>query len=124
LPIEAYYLVVGAGIVGLATAYHLKRMSPASRVLVVERAASPGAGDTGRSMAAFRTIFTSRLSSLLARSTVEFYRDLQRSGFDLGMRWAGYLFLVDERMRGEVERGLRVLGGEGENWEWVEPGLL
>ena len=123
MPVDVDYLVIGAGVVGLSIAYHLKSMSPGSRVLVVEREAAPGAGDTGKSMAAFRVIFTSRVSSLLARSTIAYYSDVERRGFNLGMTWAGYLFVVDEGMREHVERGLRMLG-EGDEWEWVEPGIL
>ena len=124
MPIITDYLVIGAGVVGLATALHLKSMDPRSRVVVVEREAAPGAGDTGKSMAAFRTIFTSRVSSMLARSTIALYQDVEKRGFSLGMTWAGYLFVLDSELKKHVDRGLRLLGGEGENWEWVEPSLL
>ena len=124
MPTTVDYMVIGAGIVGLATAYHIKRMSPSSRVLVVEREPSPGGGDTGKSMAAFRTIFTSRVSSMLAGSTIAFYSDIQRKGRDLGLTWSGYLFVLDRTLRSVVEEALASLGGRGVDWDWVEPEVL
>jgi glycine/D-amino acid oxidase-like deaminating enzyme len=88
------YVVVGAGVIGMATAYHLKRLSPRSRVLVVDQYPGVGMGDTARSAAAFRTIFTSWINRVLAKTSVDFYREVQRGGVDLGMEFVGYLFLV------------------------------
>ncbi|MFB6489902.1 MAG: NAD(P)/FAD-dependent oxidoreductase [Thermoproteus sp. AZ2] len=109
------YVVVGAGAVGVATAYHLKRLSPSSRVLLVDQYHGPGMGDTAKSAAAFRTIFTSWINRTLAKTSVEFYRDVQKSGVDLGMRWVGYLFLIPEEARElmlGVARELREIGVE------------
>jgi len=88
------YVVVGAGVVGMATAYHLKRLSPGAKVLVVDQHPGVGMGDTARSAAAFRTIFTSWINRVLSKSSVDFYREVQRGGVDLGMEFVGYLFLV------------------------------
>ncbi|MEZ0318908.1 MAG: FAD-binding oxidoreductase [Pyrobaculum sp.] len=90
------FVIVGAGVVGLSTAYHIKRLSPSSRVLVVDQHPGAGMGDTAKSAAAFRTIFTSWVNRALAKTSVEFYREVQVRGHDLGMRWVGYLFLVPQ----------------------------
>ncbi|MCI4447515.1 MAG: FAD-binding oxidoreductase, partial [Pyrobaculum sp.] len=42
----------------------------------------------------FRTIFTSWINRVLAKTSVDFYREVQRGGVDLGMEFVGYLFLV------------------------------
>ena len=114
------YLVVGAGVVGLSTAYHLARRCGGCRVLVVEKHPGPGHGDTGRSAAAFRAFFSDPVNMALAASSIAFYRRLQAEGHDLGMRFTGYLFALPEggleRLRGPLgllrQRGLgyRVLG--------------
>jgi glycine/D-amino acid oxidase-like deaminating enzyme len=78
----------------MATAYYLKRLSPGSKVLVVDQYPGVGMGDTARSAAAFRTIFTSWINRVLAKTSVDFYREVQRGGVDLGMEFVGYLFLV------------------------------
>ncbi|AAL64101.1 NAD(P)/FAD-dependent oxidoreductase [Pyrobaculum aerophilum] len=107
------YVIVGAGIVGMAAAYHIRRLSPHSKVLVVDQNPGVGMGDTGRSAAAFRTAFTSWINRVLAKTSIDFYREVQRKGVDLGMRFVGYLFLVPEEnaetMR-KVAEELRTMG--------------
>ncbi|MDT7889832.1 MAG: FAD-dependent oxidoreductase, partial [Desulfurococcales archaeon] len=77
------YVIVGAGVVGLSTAYHIKRLSPDSRILVADRAHAPGSGDSGRSAAAFRAFFTNNVNLLLSNSSIEFYKSVEASGYDL-----------------------------------------
>ncbi|MEM1787566.1 MAG: FAD-binding oxidoreductase [Pyrobaculum sp.] len=97
------YVVVGAGVIGLSTAYYVKKLSPASRVLVIDQLAGAGMGDTARSAAAFRTIFTSWINRALAKTSVDFYKDLQKKGVDLGMKFVGYLFFVPYPSAGAME---------------------
>jgi FAD-dependent oxidoreductase domain-containing protein 1 len=90
-------LVVGAGILGLSTAYHIKLAHPALKVLVVDRNVAAGLGSTLNSAAAFRVFFSSASNYALANSSVEFYRHLQdEAGVDLKMRWCGYLWCFTE----------------------------
>ncbi len=98
---------MGAGIVGLATAYHIKKISPHSSVLVVDRASTPGGGDSGKSAAAFRAFFTNRANLTLANSSIEFYRMVQEEGFDLGLKFIGYLWLADKHLYESVKEGLK-----------------
>ncbi len=94
--LERYDLaVIGAGIFGLASAYHYVRRS-GGKVVVIDSLSGPGQGNTGRSVGGYRKgIFTSNLNRLLSESTVAFFEDLQRSGVDLGMHPIGYLILLD-----------------------------
>lgn len=112
--------MVGAGVVGLSTAYHIKRLSPGSRVVVVERNPGPGMGDTSKSAAMFRVFFTSRTNLLLAKSSVEFYESLERSGWDLGMRYTGYLFLVSGEEMQRVRRAAEEAEKLGGSYRVVE----
>jgi len=122
--VEYDYVIVGAGVVGLATAFHLSRMEPGARIIVLDKAPGPGAGDSSKSAAAFRVFFTSRLNMALARSSVYYYRSVQEGGFDLGMRFVGYLFMVDEARRREVEAGLRYADKAGLEYRLLDPGTL
>jgi FAD-dependent oxidoreductase domain-containing protein 1 len=90
-------IIVGAGIVGLSTAYHLKSKRPELSVLVVDKLGAAGQGSTAKSAAAFRCLFASSTNFALADSSAEFYKHVQENlGFDLKLRWAGYLWLFDE----------------------------
>ncbi|MEB3774814.1 MAG: FAD-binding oxidoreductase [Desulfurococcales archaeon] len=118
------YIIIGAGIVGLATAYHLKKMDPDSSILVIDKGHGPGAGDTGRSAAAFRAFFTSRINMALAKTSIEYYRDLQDNGVDLGMMFVGYLFLLDKKLRRQAREGLEEAERMGLDFDTLEPGFI
>ncbi|MQY16693.1 L-2-hydroxyglutarate oxidase LhgO [Streptomyces sp. RB5] len=60
-------LVIGAGIVGLATAYALTRQSPGMRVLVVEKEPGPARHQTGRNSGVIHSGVYYRPGSLKAR---------------------------------------------------------
>jgi FAD-dependent oxidoreductase domain-containing protein 1 len=91
--VEYDVLIIGAGILGLSTAYHLKRQTPNLNVLVVDKAGGAGRGSTAKSAAAFRCFFSSSTNFALADSSVEFYKHLQKDvGMDLKMRFCGYLW--------------------------------
>jgi len=90
-------LIIGAGIIGLATAYHIKKAKPNADVIIVDKLAAAGQGSTAKSAAAFRCLFYSRTNFALADSSVEFYKHVQNDlRHDLKLRWAGYLWLFDE----------------------------
>ena len=90
-------LVVGAGVIGLSTAYHIKQAHPDLSVLIVDRKPAPAQGDTAKSMAAVRDTFTSDVNRLLASSSIDFYRHVQtKLGFDLDLELIGYLWLLTD----------------------------
>ncbi|WP_162509474.1 FAD-binding oxidoreductase [Thermogymnomonas acidicola] len=91
-------VVVGAGITGLASAYHIKRENPDMNVAVVEKKGGTFAqGNTARSAAGFRDLFSSEVNRKLTSSSISFYRKVQESGFNLGMKFNGYLFLAGRK---------------------------
>lgn len=107
-------LVIGAGIIGLSTAYHLKREHPELDVLVIDRLGAAGQGSTAKSAAAFRCLFASRTNFLLADSSAEFYRHVQEDlKFDLKLKWCGYLWFFDETDYIRVRPALTELAGKG-----------
>ena len=96
-------IVVGAGISGLSTAYHLKQHNRDLDMLIVDKAQGYGQGNTGRSAAGFRDMFSSRINHLLSSSSISFYRYIQEEmHHDLGMKFVGYLFLAANNERGRT----------------------
>jgi glycine/D-amino acid oxidase-like deaminating enzyme len=118
-------VVVGAGILGLATAYHLKSKNPRINVLVVDKMGAAGQGSTAKSAAAFRCLFASRTNFALADSSVEFYKYVQDDlGLDLKLRWAGYLWFFDENGYRRILPVLKDLAGKGFQYKEYDEGEL
>lgn len=107
-------VIVGAGIIGLATGYHLKKVNPKLDVLIVDRLGAAGQGSTAKSAAAFRCLFASRTNFALADSSAEFYRYVQDDlRVDLKLRWAGYLWFFDQEGYSRMLPVLKDLAGKG-----------
>ena len=107
-------LVVGAGIMGVASAYHLKRNNPGKRVLVIDRYGAAGQGNTGRSNAMFRNTFSSRDNQILSNSSIDFYLHVQEElKSDIGLQKIGYLWLMDEEKLSASEPYLRLMERNG-----------
>ncbi len=107
-------LVVGAGILGLATAYHVLEKDPKARVLIVDKMGDVGQGATAKSAACFRAgLFTSHTNRLLSYTSVSFYIDIQKEGTDLGIKQVGYLILRSEDQFKEIADVSQQLEREG-----------
>ena len=87
-------VVVGAGIVGLFTAYHLARAG-GGPVLVVDRGFL-SSGASGRNGGGVRQQWETRSTVRLAQESVAAYRRFGREfGFNIWFRQGGYLFLAE-----------------------------
>ncbi len=87
-------VVVGAGIVGLFTAYHLARAG-GGPVLVVDRGFL-SSGASGRNGGGVRQQWETRGTVRLAHEAVQAYRRFGREfGFNIWFRQTGYLFLAE-----------------------------
>jgi len=92
-------LVLGAGIFGLASAYHILRENKRLRVLVMDKEGDVGQGNTAKSAGGFRAgLFTSEANRVLSDTSVDFYTHVQeKRGVDLGLEFVGYLVLLGPR---------------------------
>jgi glycine/D-amino acid oxidase-like deaminating enzyme len=118
-------VIVGAGILGLATAYHLKAANPKLDVTVVDKRGAAGQGSTAKSAAAFRCLFASRTNFALADSSAEFYRHVQEDlSLDLKLRWAGYLWFFDEDGYRRMFPVLKDLASKGFKYKEYDEGDL
>jgi len=107
-------VVVGAGILGISSAYHIQKGSPDKRVLVVDRLGDVGQANTGRSNAMFRNTFTSKDNQVLSNASIDFYLHVQNEiGVDIGVDKIGYMWLMSERQLSAAEGHLRSMAGNG-----------
>ena len=125
-------IVIGAGITGASTAYHLKKLG-VDRVLLIERD-QPASGGTGRSAAAVRQHYSTTLMARLAKSSIEKFRGMESElGMDGGYVANGYCIMLPP---GLAEAGaanvaqMRAIGVDtrllsaaeiAENMPWADP---
>ena len=118
-------LVIGAGIIGLSSAYHIKQNHPDLSLLIIDRAPAVGQGDTAKSNAALRDTFTSTVNRTLARSSIEFYKHVQsETGFNLNLDLVGYLWLLSKNQAREYEMVEGEMRDQGTRLRTVESNEL
>ena len=89
-------ILVGAGLFGMATAYHLKDKNNELKILVVDKASMAGAGNTAQSAGMYRDTFSSEVNLLLSSTTRDFFRYVQNTlGVELSLKDITYLWLMD-----------------------------
>lgn len=88
-------IIIGGGIMGASTAYHLAHRG-VRRVVLVEREAMFGLGSTGQNAGGFRLQFASRVNIELSRLSIgKMDRFADEMDQPIGMKRCGYLFLLD-----------------------------
>ncbi|MDE1820168.1 MAG: FAD-binding oxidoreductase [Euryarchaeota archaeon] len=113
-------VVVGGGVMGLFTAYHLSRHLDPERILVVDRGFL-SSGASGRNGGGVRQQWETVPTVRLAKEAVEAYRRFPLEfGYNPWFRQGGYLFLAfsaeeEERLR-RVDAAVR---SEGLRLEWL-----
>ena len=61
----------------------------------------------------FRSFFYSKTNFYLADSSIEFYKHLEEKGYDLGMRWIGYLWLFSDEAFNKLKSSLSEMEKRG-----------
>ena len=111
-------LVLGAGVLGCATAYHVMRSDPDRRVLLLDRNPRPAQGNTRRSVALFRDLFTSSTNQALAGSTIALFDHVEDDlGHNLGLKRFGYYWMMDPGKLDDLKPVLEDLERHGSDLE-------
>ena len=115
-------IVVGAGISGAATAYHLRKAG--AKTLLIERG-EPASGGTGKSAAIIRQSYSTPLLVRLARASITMFENAKAElGKDAGFVQDGYCFVVSRRHAGGREEERRDAEGPRHRQRMVRgPGL-
>jgi glycine/D-amino acid oxidase-like deaminating enzyme len=95
VPGPATVVVVGGGVMGLSTAYHLAAAG-VEGVVLLERG-ELGGGSTSRAAGGVRALFSDELNIRLGQRSLEtFHRFASAFGQEIGLHISGYLFLLDD----------------------------
>jgi glycine/D-amino acid oxidase-like deaminating enzyme len=114
-------IIIGAGILGLASAYHILTRHPGLDLLMVERLAGAGRGDTARSAAAFRDMFSSAANRQLSQGAIAFYDHLEKEAPGrLGLKKIGYLWLATAGQRAKWQTALTDMAAAGVEFKILE----
>jgi sarcosine oxidase subunit beta len=90
---DAAVVIIGGGIMGTSTAYHLARAGV--RNIVLLEANELASGSSGKPLGGVRTQFSDPANIALgARSLIAYHRFNDEFGVDIGYQQVGYLFLI------------------------------
>ncbi|MGW0337429.1 NAD(P)/FAD-dependent oxidoreductase [Streptomyces sp. NPDC003011] len=118
---RADVVVVGGGVMGTSIACHLARAGVPD-VVLVERD-ELGSGSTSKAAGGVRAQFSDELNIRLgARSLEAFARFGQDTGYDIGLRRVGYLFLLSTPQEvASFEAGVRLQNSLGVPSRMIDP---
>ena len=105
-------VVVGTGIIGMASAFYLKKSNPEKKILVIERGLGAGQGNTAQAAGMFRHIFTSVHNSKLAYSSIQFYKRIQKE-HDICLKEIGYLWLLSKKQYADNYANIKLMKHRG-----------
>lgn len=99
---------------GLSTAYHLKKTDPSKNIVVIDKYAGPGQGNSAKSEGGFRNMFTSSTNYLLADTSIDaFFHMEEELGYDLKLEDIGYMWLFSEDQYKEIQPAIQHMQEEG-----------
>ncbi|MFZ2487704.1 MAG: FAD-binding oxidoreductase [Anaerolineae bacterium] len=95
LPKTANVVVIGGGVMGVSTAYHLARRG-CQNVVLLEKGPLLGMEATGKCAGGIRYQFSTEINVRLSLLSLPMLERFQAElGQDIDLRWPGYLFLLD-----------------------------
>lgn len=114
-------LVIGAGILGLSSAYHIKRTNPNLKVIVIDQFSGPGQGNTAKCAGGYRNMLTTDINIKLSESTIKWFKELQENqNFKLGLHNTGYLYLLSEPEYQKRKQAFSIMEKNGVELEYNE----
>lgn len=105
-------VIVGAGIIGMTSAFYLKKNNPKKKILVIERNLGAGQGNTAQAAGMFRHIFASVHNTKLAYSSIQFYKRIQKE-YDICLKETGYLWLLSKKQYADNYANIQLMKRRG-----------
>jgi glycine/D-amino acid oxidase-like deaminating enzyme len=113
--------IIGGGVTGLSTAYHLTRRGV--RDVVVLDKGAVASGGTGKSSACVRQHYSTAETCRMIRYSLDFFQHFGEhvGGESCGFRHTGYLLGVDDKMRAPMEASVALQRSIGIDTRLVSP---
>ena len=114
-------LVIGAGALGMSSAYHLKEKFPGLKVVVVDKYGGSAQGNSAKSEGAFRNMFVSETNYMLANSSIDWFQHMQDElDYDLKIHRVGYLWLHSREQFNNLKTGYSRMREQGAELRYLE----
>jgi len=98
MAMQADIIIIGAGVIGLSTAYHLASHNPKLRIIILEKERFHGAGSTAQCTGGIRYQFTNPLNIQLTKISYPYFlRFVADMHYPIYFRQRGYLFVSAEQ---------------------------
>lgn len=123
-------IIVGSGVMGSSTAYHLTLAQSSLKVAVIERDPSFEFASSTLSMANVRIQFSLKENIQISQFALEFLTDFSEAmevegeAPEIGFHHEGNLFLVDEAGEAEARKSLKMQREMGCEVEWWSPAKI
>jgi len=120
-------VIVGAGVIGVAAAYYLQKNSPDKKILLLDRMAMAGQGNTAMSAAAVRNMFASSTNQLLTDTSIKYFEHVQNDiGYELLFEKCGYLWLLSDSQfnHGSVQNWMKRMENSGIHYKVYDKNQL
>jgi glycine/D-amino acid oxidase-like deaminating enzyme len=115
-------LIIGGGIMGCSTAYHLAKRGLKVRVFDKQ---SIGEGPTGQSSAIIRQHYSNELTARMALYSLRVFQDFdERVGGESGFTQTGFIAIVDEKDRPGLEANIELQRAVGIKTELLDSAAL
>jgi len=120
LPRKADVVIIGGGVMGTSTAYHLVKRGQ-TNILLLERESFFGTGATGRCAGGIRHQFNTEVNIRLSQKSLAMIDTLEEeTGQSAMVRKCGYLFvLTDEKDVPVFQKTLKLQDSLGVKTEWL-----
>lgn len=116
---SADVVVIGGGVMGLFTAYHLAQQG-AGRIVLLEKSRI-GAGSSGKSGAILRQHYSHEITVKLSRDSLKFFKTFeQHHGIDIGFTQTGMAFICHAKDRACLEANVSLQKNLGVNVELLD----
>jgi FAD-dependent oxidoreductase domain-containing protein 1 len=90
-------IIVGAGVLGVSTAYYMQKNNPEKKILLLDKTLAAGQANTAMSAAAVRNMFASSTNQILTDTSIKYFEYVQNElGHELLFEKTGYLWLLSE----------------------------
>ena len=113
-------VIIGGGVMGCSTLYHLARLGMKDVVLLEQDVL--GSGSTGRSQAILRMHYSNPITAAMAWESLKVFRDFDEVvGHPSGYVKTGYFLIVGPEDRGPLEENVAMQKGLGIDTRLVSP---